>query len=107
MLKNIDKEKIMQLENLLDYHEGQIVSKTLIQNDAVSATLFAFDQDEEISTHQSNGDALVMILDGKGKITIDGKEYILSKNESIVMPANHPHAVYGEEKFKMLLLVFF
>ena len=67
----------------------------------------AFDKDEEISTHESGGDAMVTVLEGVGKFTIDGVEYIVKKGETIVMPARHPHAVYGEEKFKMLLTVTF
>ena len=84
-----------------------MVSKTLAQNDAVSITLFSFDKGEEISTHQSGGDAFVTCLDGVGKIPIDGVDYLLHEGESIVMPAGHPHAVYGQEQFKMLLVVVF
>ena len=62
---------------------------------------------EEISTHESGGDAMVTCLDGVGRITIDGVEHILHEGESIVMPARHPHAVYGQEQFKMLLVVVF
>ena len=83
------------------------MSKTLAQNAAVSVTLFAFDKDEEISTHESGGDAFVTCLDGVGRITIDGEEYQLHEGESIVMPAKHPHAVYGQEQFKMLLVEIF
>ena len=86
---------------------GQVTSKTLVQNNAVSVTLLAFDKGEEISTHESGGDAFVTCLDGVGRITIDGKPYELHEGESIVMPAKHPHAVYGQEKFKMLLVVVF
>ena len=89
------------------YQEGQVVSKTLTQNQAVSITLFSFAKGEEISTHESGGDAFVTCLDGIGKITIDGVEYLLHEGESIVMPAGHPHAVYGQEAFKMLLVVVF
>ena len=91
----------------LEYQQGQIVSKTLAQNNALSVTLFAFDKGEEISTHESGGDAFVTCLDGVGRITIDGVEHILHEGESIVMPARHPHAVYGQEQFKMLLVVVF
>ena len=97
----------MTLKEQVTYNDGQIVSKTLIQNNAVSITLFAFDKDEEISTHESGGDAFVTCLDGVGRITIDGKDYELCEGESIVMPAGHPHAVYGKDKFKMLLVVVF
>ena len=106
-IKNIDHETVLSLTELVDAQPGQIVSKTLAQNDYVSVTLFAFDKGEEISTHESGGDAFVTCLDGVGKITIDGTEYLLHEGESIVMPAGHPHAVYGQEAFKMLLVVVF
>jgi quercetin dioxygenase-like cupin family protein len=107
LIKNISKSEVHVLKDQVTYQEGQVVSKTLAQNDAVSITLFAFDKDEEISTHESGGDAFVTCLDGVGRITIDGVEYILHEGESIVMPAKRPHAVYGAEQFKMLLVVVF
>ncbi len=106
-MKNISKAEVMTLKEQVAYQEGQVVSKTLAQNDAVSVTLFAFDKGEEISTHESGGDAFVTCLDGVGKITIDGVAYELHEGESIVMPAKHPHAVFGREQFKMLLVVIF
>ena len=106
-MKNIEKGEILALKELIAYQPGQVVSRTLAQNDAVSVTVFSFDKDEEISTHESGGDALVTCLEGVGKITIDGKAYELHEGESIVMPARHPHAVYGQEQFKMLLVVVF
>lgn len=107
IMKNIKKGEVLTLKEQVEYQTGQVVSKTLIQNDAVSITLFSFDKGEEISTHSSEGDAFVTCLDGVGKITIDGVEYELNEGESIVMPAGHPHAVYGKEQFKMLLVVVF
>ncbi len=106
-IKNIDKATVLTLKEEVAYQKGQVVSKTLAQNENVSITLFAFDKDEEISTHESGGDAFVTCLDGVGKITIDGVEYLLHEGESIIMPAKHPHAVYGYEQFKMLLVVVF
>ena len=106
-IKNISKYQVLALKDEVAYQDGMVVSKTLVQNDAVSVTLFAFDKGEEISTHESGGDAFVTCLDGVGKITIDGIEYILNEGKSIVMPARHPHAVFGEERFKMLLMVVF
>lgn len=97
----------MQLKDQVSYQDGQVISKTLAQNSALSVTLFSFAKGEEISAHESGGDALVICLDGLGKITIDGKEFLLHEGESIVMPAGHPHEVYGEENFKMLLTVVF
>lgn len=106
-IKNINKAEVMALKEQVEYQDGQVVSKTLAQNEHVSVTLFSFDKGEEISTHESGGDAFVTCLDGVGKVTIDGEEYILKEGDSIVMPAKHPHAVYGQEQFKMLLLVIF
>ena len=106
-IKNIPHESILRLAEQVSIQPGQVVSKTLAQNKAVSLTIFAFDKDEEISTHASNGDAMVTVLEGTGKFTVDGKEYILEAGETLVMPAGKPHAVYGQEAFKMLLTVIF
>lgn len=107
LIKNIEKSKVLELAQEVAYQEGQVVSKTLAQNRAVSITLFSFWKGEEISTHESGGDAFVTCLDGVGKITVDGIDYELHTGESIVMPAHHPHAVQGKENFKMLLVVVF
>ena len=107
MYKNIEKQKVLHMAEQVDYQDGQIISRTLVQNSKLSMTLFAFEKGEEISTHESGGDAFVTCLDGVGRITIDGKAYELHEGESIVMPAKHPHAVYGQEQFKMLLVVVF
>lgn len=107
ILKNIEKEKILTLASQVEIAKGQIVSKTLVQNDNVSLTLFAFDEGEEISSHESNGDAMVTVLEGEGKFTIDGKDYILTEGETIIMPAKKPHAVSSVKPFKMLLTVVF
>lgn len=106
-MKNISKAEVLTLRDQVAYQSGQVVSRTLAQNGHVSVTLFSFDKGEEISTHESGGDAMVTCLDGMGRITIDGVEHILHEGESIVMPARHPHAVYGQEQFKMLLVVVF
>lgn len=106
-MKNIPKSEIVRLKDEIEYIDGQIASKTLVQNGYVSMTLFSFEKDEEISTHEAGGDAFVTCLDGVGKITIDGIDYELKEGDSIVMPARHPHAVMGKERFKMLLIVVF
>ena len=106
-MKNIAQAEVLTLKEQISYQEGQVVSKTLAQNPAVSITLFSFAKGEEISTHESGGDAFVTCLDGVGKIIIDGTEYLLHEGESIVMSTGHPHAVYGQEAFKMLLVVVF
>ncbi len=107
MMKNISKAQVLTLKEQVSYQEGQVVSKTPAQNSALSVTLFSFDKGEEISAPKSGGDAFVTCLDGAGRVTIDGKQYELHPGESIVMPAGHPHAVYGQERFKMLLAVVF
>lgn len=107
IIKNIAHAQVLPLKEQVTCQEGQIVSKTLAQNAAVSITLFAFWQGEEISTHSSDGDAFVTCLEGVGKITIDGEEFLLREGESIVMPAGRPHSVHAQEAFKMLLVVVF
>ena len=107
MYKNIAKKEKLELKSLVGYQEGQVVSKTLVQNDYVSVTIFSFDKGEEISTHASGGDAMVTVLEGTGRFTIGGDVFILNEGETIVMPKDVPHAVFGEEKFKMELVVSF
>lgn len=106
-MKNIDMAKVLTLKEQVEYQNGQVVSKTLVQNSGLSITLFSFDKGEEISTHESEGDAFVICLDGVGEITIDDRKHELCEGEAIVMPAKHPHAVLGKEQFKMLLVVVF
>ena len=106
-IKNIPHEAIFSLADQIQAQPGQVVSKTLAQNNAVSLTLFSFEKGEEISTHVSGGDAMVQVLEGTGRFTVDGDPHILHEGESIVMPAGIPHAVFGEERFKMLLTVIF
>lgn len=84
MYKNIVKKEKVELKNLVAYQEGQVVSKTLVQNDYVSVTLFSFDKGEEISTHASGGDAMVTVLEGTGKFTIGGDVFILKEGETII-----------------------
>ena len=107
LLKNIPFEKVLELTSLVNYQEGQIVSRTLAQNKAVSVTLFAFDAGEEISTHASHGDAMVSVLDGTAQVTIGGNVHTVRAGQSIVMPAGVPHSVEAPEKFKMMLVVVF
>jgi len=105
ILRHIPARTVLDLARQVDYQPGQIVSKTLVQNSAVSLTLFAFDQGEEISTHEAHGDALINVLDGTGQVTIDGTPYTVEAGQSIVMPAEVPHSVLALAQFKMSLLV--
>ena len=106
-IKNFPVEQVVKLAEQISVRPGEIVSKTLAQNDAVSVTLFAFDKGEEISTHESEGDAFVTVLEGVGEYTVGGKKHEVHAGESLIMPANVPHAVYGKEAFKWLLVVIF
>lgn len=107
MYKNIEKKKILELKEMVNYQDGQVISKTLVQNELVSITIFSFDKGEEISTHSSSGDAMVTVLEGKGRFTISGQNYYLEEGQTIIMPKDEPHSVYGEERFKMILTVSF
>lgn len=107
MYKNIEKQVSLKLKDLVNYQEGQVVSKTLVQNEQLSMTIFSFDKGEEISTHASGGDAMVTVLEGTGRFTVGGEVFILNEGETLIMPKDIPHAVYGEEQFKMQLTVSF
>ena len=107
MYKNIEKQKKIYLKDLVEYQEGQVVSKTLVQNSLISMTIFSFDKGEEISTHAAGGDAMVTVLEGTGRFTVGGEVFVLNAGETLIMPEDIPHAVYGEERFKMQLTVSF
>lgn len=105
MYKNIEKQVKLNLKEQVNYQNGQVVSKTLVQNEQVSMTIFSFDKDEEISTHAAGGDAMVTVLEGKGRFTVADEVFYLEAGETLIMPKDIPHAVYGEERFKMQLIV--
>ena len=107
MYKNIEKQVCLKLKDLVEYQDGQVVSKTLVQNNAVSMTLFSFDKGEEISTHASGGDAMVTVMDGTGRFTVGDEVFLLHEGDTLIMPKDIPHAVYGQERFKMQLIVSF
>ncbi len=106
-IKNIERETVLKLAEQVKVLPGQVVSKTLAQNRAVSITLFAFDKGEEIGTHDSDGDALATVLEGTGRFTIGGREHWTGAGESVLMPSKKQHAVFAPEAFKMLLVVVF
>ncbi len=107
MYKNIEKQTKLQLKDLVEYQTGQVVSKTLVQNDKVSMKIFSFDKGEEISSHTAGGDAMVTVLEGTGRFTVGDDVFLLQAGETLIMPKGIPHAVYGEEAFKMQLIVSF
>lgn len=105
LIKNISFSEPHVLSELVDYEEGRVVSRTFAQNNAVSLTLFAFDSGEGLSTHSASGDAMVHILDGEVCLTIGDKDVVTKKGQVVVMPADVPHSVQAEQRFKMLLIV--
>lgn len=105
--KNIDFSNVLNMENLVTYQTGQVVSRTLAQNKLLSITLFAFDKNEEIATHSSGGDAMMYILDGACQVQIGDENFSLKKGDTIVMPAGIPHSLSATNQFKMLLIVVF
>lgn len=104
-LKNIAFAQALDLAGLVEYQEGQVVSRTFAQNPFLSLTLFAFDQGEGISAHTVPADALVLILDGEAKITIGGEVIMATAGQAVAMPAGKPHALDADKRFKMLLFV--
>ena len=105
LIKNISFSEPHVIAELVNYEKGQVVSRTFAQNDALSLTLFAFDQGEGLSTHAAPGDAMVHVLDGEVLLNIGGKDVIANAGEVVVMPADVPHSVNATKPFKMLLTV--
>jgi quercetin dioxygenase-like cupin family protein len=101
----MDKSKIENLEQLVEYQSDSAVSKTILKKKTGNITLFAFDEGQGLSEHTAPFDAMVVILDGKSEIKIDGEEFLLGKGDSIIMPAGKPHALKAIEKFKMMLIM--
>jgi quercetin dioxygenase-like cupin family protein len=93
------------LNSLIDYQDGSVVSRTIIDKEAGTVTLFAFDQGEGLSEHTAPYDALVYVLDGDAEVVISGKHVRLKTGEMTIMPANKPHALSAVTKFKMLLVM--
>ena len=104
-MKNKEKliAKSTQLINLIEYQEGSVVSRTIIDKDAGTVTLFAFDAGQGLSEHTAPYDAMVQVLEGDARVTISGKANIVKQGEMVIMPANQPHALFGVSQFKMLL----
>jgi quercetin dioxygenase-like cupin family protein len=112
MQEKNNQEKIKKLAaqaqrliDLIDYQEGSVVSRTIMDKKAGTVTLFAFDENEGLSEHTAPFDALVYILKGEAKVTISGKPSKLKEGELIIMPANEPHSLSAVTKFKMLLIM--
>ncbi|MBF0480325.1 MAG: cupin domain-containing protein [Desulfovibrionaceae bacterium] len=105
IFKNIAPAVAHDLTAMVEYLPGQVVSKTLVQNKALSLTLFAFPAGEGLSEHTARGEALVQVLDGEALLTIGGKKVRATAGQTVVMPAGTPHALDAPKAFKMLLCV--
>ena len=95
--------KIINFTKDIDFASDGIVSKRILEKTTGNVSLFAFDKDQRLSEHSAPFDAMVQVLEGRAEITINKKPYHLSAGETIIMPANIPHAVLATERFKMLL----
>lgn len=96
---------VNNLENMVEYQNGSVVSKTIIDKKTGTVTLFSFDKGQGLSEHTAPFDAMVYVIDGDVEITINKKPYRLVKGQTIIMPANEPHALKAIEKFKMMLIM--
>jgi quercetin dioxygenase-like cupin family protein len=95
-----------RVENLaasIDFQDGAVVSRTVVKKPAGTVTLFAFDKGEGLSEHTTPHDALVQVLEGTAEITVGGEASTVRSGESILMPADVPHALRAVDRFKMLL----
>jgi len=97
--------QVAELNGLVEYQKGAVVSRTLIDKPAGTVTLFAFDKGQGLSEHTAPFDALVTVLDGEVEITISGKPGRVKQGEMIIMPANQPHALKAISRFKMMLVM--
>ena len=103
--KDISKlvAKASRLEGLINYQEGSVVSRTIIDKKTGTITLFAFDENQGLSEHTAPYDAMIYALDGEADVTISGKQISLKQGEMTILPANQPHALTAKTRFKMLL----
>lgn len=97
------KGKVLNLEEMVEYSSGGVISKQVLKNQSGNITLFSFDKGQGLTEHTAPFDAVVQVLDGEAQITIGGNLNLVRKGESIIMPANVSHALQAEERFKMLL----
>jgi len=106
---NVQKKKAsvlaasQSLDGLIEYAEDSIVSKTILDKPVGTITLFAFDAGQQLSEHTAPYDAVVQVIDGRGRLTIGGQAVTVETGQIVIMPGNVPHSVAAEERFKMLL----
>ena len=98
-----EKAKVFSFSDSVEYASGGILSKTVLKKETGNISLFSFAQGEALSEHTAPFDAMIQVVDGKGEVIIGGKSFILESGQTIIMPANIPHAVKAVERFKMVL----
>lgn len=96
---------VLRVNDLIAYQKGAVVSRTIIDEDSGTVTLFAFDNDQGLSEHTAPFDALVFVLEGSAEITIEGRKLGLKSGEMVIMPAQKQHALKALEKLKILLIM--
>jgi quercetin dioxygenase-like cupin family protein len=101
--KGFEKGKMMNFNEVIEYSSNGIISKRILELKTGNVSLFSFDEGQRLSEHSAPFDALVQVIDGEAEITINRESHTLTAGESIIMPANIPHAVNAVNKFKMLL----
>ena len=97
--------RAVEMNGLVSYQSGSVVSRTLIDRKIGTITLFAFDAEQGLSEHTAPFDAFAQIIDGVAEVTIGGKLQRVASGEFIIMPANIPHSLKAVEKFKMMLVM--
>lgn len=97
--------QVLDLNQLVEYGDGAVVSRTIAENENGTVTLFAFDEGQGLSEHTAPFDALVQVADGQGEFVIDGKTNTVGAGQIILMPANIPHEVKANTRFKMMLIM--
>ncbi len=102
-MATFDTSKIFSMDESIEYTSGGVVSKLIVNSKGGNVTLFSFDKGQGLTEHSASYDALVQVIDGEVEITIDGTLHTLKKGDSIIMPANIPHALDAVESFKMIL----
>lgn len=103
MSETFSKSEIFDMNKMIEYSKGGVVSKQVLKTGAGNITLFSFDKAQGLSEHSAPFDAFVQIIEGKAEILINKEPFLLRAGESIIMPANVPHSLKAVEKFKMLL----
>src|ERR1700675_2454736 len=95
--------EVVRLIDLVNYQEGSVVSRTLVNLATGTVTLFAFDEGQGLSEHTAAFDAVAHVLEGEAEITVSGKPLRTTTGEAVLLPANHPHALKALSRFKMVL----